>query len=218
MPSLTSVKAGGVIGLVFVVITVIGMFLAPAPPGADEASAEFLEYLTDNRTALMVQSSITNFAGIPLVLFAVLLGKWLGGPGSKSDVFSRAATLSWIAAWAAVAPLGIMYGGLAYVSKTSLDADLARTLALVLTSGFVTGILLMGLAAAATGAVLITKQGLLRILGWLGFVVLALAVLSSFPWADDGALSLGPSLFFGYIGALVFVLLTSIAMLRSSDA
>ena len=80
-------------GVAFVLLALIGFFLAPDPPGADASNAEVLTYFNDKEGELRTQAALFALGGAVLLWFAGTLAAllrramWRGGrSGGTADL------------------------------------------------------------------------------------------------------------------------------------
>ncbi len=209
-------RAGGIAGIVFVVVLVGAGFIVPAPPAADDPASEYLEYLSENRTALMMQASITVVLSVPLFAFAACLAQWLRDPRSDAAAISMAAAGAIAAGWVVATPLSLAYGGLAYLADGRLEEADALSFMLLVTVAYGATVVLLGTGALLSGAALVAGSGARRWVGWFGVVAAALAAVAVFGWADSGLFSPGQPLFIGYLALMAYLLAVSVLMVRTS--
>lgn len=218
MLTLTSARGGGIAGIVFVVSLFISALMVPPPPGADAPSAEFLEYFVDNRGALMLSSSLSLLPTLPLFVFVPALWRRLSG----SDGANRTLPISTIAGillgWVVGLIFAMVYGGVAYLSDSTLDADNARNFALLVTVGYSPAVFLWGVAALSSGLILAAGRGMERWVGWFGVLVFAICTVVQFSWADDGVFAPGDLLFAGYMVFMLYIVVLSILLIRTPRA
>jgi hypothetical protein len=117
-------------------------------------------------------------------------------------------------AWAGATVLQMMYGGLAWLSDTTLDGDQARNLVTLINVGFAGVLFLLGVGALASGLVLAARTGASRIIGWVGVLAAILAGAATFAWAGDGFFSPGQAIFPPYLLTMVYLLAVSVLMVR----
>jgi hypothetical protein len=210
--------AGGIAGIVFAVGLVVVNFMVPAPPMVDDPSGDFLDYLADNRTILMVQSSLIVLLTVPLALFLPWFGRYVHNLEPQERFLGLIAAVALAAGWALAVFDQMIFGGLAFVSESTLGADEARNLTIAFTVAWKAPLGAFALAAAASGLVFAARQGWLRWLGWLGIVAAALNVLGQFAWADDGLLAPDTGAFIAFLLVLAYLLLVAIGMTREARA
>jgi hypothetical protein len=215
MDSLKSVKAGGIAGIIFVVALVAISFLVPAPPAADAPAADSLDYLVDNRSAVMFQASLSTLPTFALFLFVRAFWKYLDDREQSGHAFSAAAIAGILLGWSVGVVLALMYGALAYLSETTLDASQARNLAILITVGYGGAVVFWGAASLFAGLVLAASGGAARWVGWYGVVAGIISAISVFGWADDGLFAAGGLMFVGYLANLLFLLAASVLLTRA---
>src|SRR5437762_5205962 len=96
MGSMSAQKVAGIAGIVFVIGLLVGGFMAPQPPAADDSPAKMLSYYNDNRTILLIQS-IVNFAVIiPALVFISGFWQKLRAAEGENSLFATAAALGFV--------------------------------------------------------------------------------------------------------------------------
>ena len=185
-------------GVVFVVLSVVGSFIAGTPPAADDSATEIAEWFTDHSGAIQASQFLNGVALIALT--------WWGG-----SLFRRMARAeNGRPRLSVVAIVGLVFGGTfalvsgAIMSATALRIDeigdgaqVFYTVSMVLlsTSGF-------GLVAAlaAISALNLRTKMLPQWLTFAGWLVAVLFLIGSIGSATDSA-AFG---FFGLVGFLVW--------------
>lgn len=213
--ALNSVRAGGIAGIAFVVGLVVVGFLAPPPPEANDPAAKYLDYLLDNRSLLMVQASLSIVLAAPLLLFAPSLWSTLASKVQGNRTLATAAAAGLLLGWASGSLLALLFGGLAYLSETTLDANSARNLMVLVNVGYGSAVFFWGMATLASGLVLTSETGWERWLGWSGVLVALISTAVQFTWADSGAFAPGFALFVGYLLSMVYFLALSVVLVRA---
>jgi len=212
--SLGTIRTGGIAGTAFVVLLVVFGFATPPPPMIDDPASEYLEYLQDNRTMLMVQASLCILLSFPLFLFlGPLRDKIASFP--LGEPLAGMAVLAFAAGWAAASAVQMALGGLAFLSDTDLDASLARNLFLLLNTAYTGPIVLFGVTALFSGLPFSRASSNIRFLGWAGILVAVVEVIVSFSWGSSGLLVPGQGMFLGYLVLMAYLLAVSIAMIRT---
>jgi len=180
---------------------------------ADEAATKHLDYLVDNRNALMIQASITVLAGAPLLLFVVPFARRIKASEANPDILGIAAAIAISLSWAGVAVLCMFFGGIAYIAE-SLEPTDARNLSILTTVGYGGPVVLMGTGALFAGLALARLPGVSRFVGWFGVVAGLACAASAFGWAEEGFFSPGPLLFPAYVGFMLWILANAVLMMR----
>ena len=214
MNSLGTIRNGGIAGILYVVVLVGAGFLAPPPPAADEPASTFLDYLTDNRTASMIQASVTALLAIPLLPFAVTFGQRIRLLEGEHPILGTASAAGLLVAWAAAVPFMMVFGGLAWLSDGSLEEADARNLFLLVNIGYGGMLALWAGVAIFSGLALISAQGVARWLGWFGFLAALMCAVAVFGWATSGLLSPGMAIFPAYLAVSAYLLANAILMVR----
>ncbi len=214
MKSLGTVRNGGIAGIIYVVVLVGIGFIVPPPPAADDPASKFLEYLADNRTALMVQASVTALTAIPLLPFALAFGRRIRMLEGEQPILGTASAAGLLLGWTAGAPFMLLYGGLAWLADGFLAETEARNLTMLVTIGYGGSLALWAGTAVFSGLALTGAQGFARWLGWFGLLAALLCVVGVFGWAGSGMLSPGMAIFPAYLVFSAYLLANAILMVR----
>jgi len=217
MKSRNATRIGGVAGLVYVAMVVGAGFAVPPPPSADDSASKFLQYLSDNRTASMIQASITALAGIPLLPFAIAFGRRIRALEGEQPILANATTAGLLVGWAAAVPFMMMYGGLSWLANGSLTETEARNVMMLVNIGYGGMLALWAGTGIFSGLALVSTGDFTRVVGWFGFVAALLCVIAVFGWANSGLLSPGQAIFPAYLAFSLYMLMNSILMIRISD-
>lgn len=213
-------KLAGAAGVVFVVATVVAIFMVSPPPSPDESPAKFLEYYSDHRSAIIAQALVGLLANIPAILFIAGLWNVLRRDEADGGVLSTSSVIAFIFGGVIVTIGTAWVGALGYLGDgNGLDEASARNLSLL---GAMTGLPASFAAfagySAASGYLLLRGATLPRWLGWIGMVAALLTVLATFGVAKSGFFApFGVASFLGFVSILVYVLLVSFFMWRRAE-
>lgn len=209
-------RLSAVSGILFVVLT-FATFFTPSTPDADEPAAEIARTIADDRDAHIANFYISGIAWILFVVFVALI--W--------DVLRRGEDDSRASAIALLGGLGVYAGVLveqsaflAVVNAADAGREPVAVRALyefeevvLVPLRFALAVFFLGIALAA-----IPTRALPRWLGWTAAALAALLVVGLLGVfsanEDDGPLV--PILVLGRIGALVWILAASVALIRRS--
>jgi len=214
MESFGSIRNGGIAGIIYIIAVVGAGFIVPTPPSADDPASEFLEYLSDNRTALMIQASLSALAGIPLLPFAFAFGRRIRMLEGEQPVLGHASTAGLLVGWAAAVPFIMLLGGLAWLANGSLGESEAKNLSMLVNVGYGGVLSLWAGTAAFSALALIRAEGFARWLGWFGLLAAVMCVVAVFGWASSGLFSPGLAIFPAYLAVSLYVLANAILMVR----
>jgi hypothetical protein len=209
----SGLRWGGISGIVFVVLFVVGFLMTTDTPDGDASNREWLKYFRDsgNRRMLVIGALIFAVALLGFLLFLGALRERLHNASPGGEWVATAAFASGIAFVAMVAVFALGQGSVAAGvqfgdNPVPRDADIMRTLTSV---GF--GAMLV-FGAASAGLLVITtsvaggRAGLLsRWLAVTGYVVGVIVIV-------------GGLIFFPFVLFVLWVLAVSIVMLRGSSA
>jgi hypothetical protein len=208
-------RLGGLAGLLFVVLTVITVFIPFTTPAADLPTSEIVRAVVDDRTNLLAFGCILGIAAAVFMVFTAalysVLRLWEGNGGGPSViVLAGGIGTSMILVLSQAVLVATIYAA-------DRDADPAAIRALfeLATPLYTSSALMLTLFLAGTAFSLIPSRVLPR---WLGWTAAALAVafvvslFSIFSRAEGGGF-LGVFFFVGELGLVVWILTTSIIML-----
>ena len=209
----SGLRWGGISGIVFVVLFVVGFLMTTDTPDGNASNREWLKYFRDsgNRRMLVIGALIFAVALIGFLVFLGVLRERLRNAAPGGEWVATVAFASGIAFVAAVVVFALGQGSVAAGvqfgdNPVPRDADIMRTLTSV---GF--GAMLV-FGAASAGLLVITtsvaggRAGLLS--RWLvvtGYVVGIIVII-------------GGLIFFPFVLFVLWVLAVSIVMLRGSGA
>lgn len=207
-------RLGAASGILFVVLT-IATFFTPSTPEADEASAEIARTIASDRTAHLVNFYVSGIAWILFLVFVTAL--W--GVLRRAETLSGASTLALLGGLAIYAGVLVEQSAfLALVNAADAGREPVAVRALFELEEVVLVPLRFAIAAFFAGIALsaIPTSALPRWLGWAAAALAALLVvglLGVFS-ADEQEGPLIPILVLGRLGMLLWILATSIVLLR----
>ena len=196
-------------GVVFVVLAVVGAFMAGSPPKVSDPDAKIINFTKDNQDALRVASYL---AGLGLAFFLF----FLGAVGSRlrqagSGRLAATAVMGGVAT-AAIAAVG--YSINAYGALHPLES--AGTVRL---STVVFGFLGFGafVLTEATSIVIVRTKFLPAWLGWFGGLVALLWLVggAAVSTEDDTIFAIG---FVAFLAWALWLLVLSVTLFRTTDS
>jgi hypothetical protein len=212
-------RLGGLVGILFVVLAVVALFLPGTPPKADEVS-KIASYFSDKRGSILAANYVTCLAFAVFLLFVGALRSYFGAadrtnlrPGSTM-LAGGVLAVSMIFAGTAVLNGAVFQ--VASAGDTNLNHalyDVANDLFLASGFGFAVFFAGAGVAVGTTGALPRAMApaalliALLSLVGGVGF------------FAKSGFFAIGGA--FGFIvplAILIWVLVASIVMLRATPS
>ena len=215
-------RYGAAAGIIFVVLLMLTLFLAPQPPHVDAATAKIAAYYAGHRRAILAEQMFGTFAIVFFVWFAghlrhVLQRAENGTEALSPIVFGAAVALAGAGALAALPAATLAFA--AHRPEVIGDAGLVRALYdMYLMVGNVL-LIMCGLFVAATAAAMVRGE-----LGesWLGWAGMAVAIVD---WVGGGAgfFVSTYSAFWtavglvGFLGFAAFVLVAAAAMVRQPE-
>jgi hypothetical protein len=212
-------RLGGVAGLLFVVLTLITVFIPFTTPAADVPTSEIVTVIVDDRTNLLTFGYLLGLGAAVFMVFTAALYSLLrrgegrtGGPSVIVLAGGIGTSLILVVSQAVLAAT-------IYAADRDAEPEAIRALFELSTPLYTSSALMLTLFLAGTAFSLIPSRVLPR---WLGWTAAALAIaffvslLSIFSSAEGGGF-LGVFFFLGELGLLVWILMVSIIMLRARD-
>ena len=211
-------RVGALSGLLFFV-TVVASFFTPDTPDADDPTAEIVSTIADDRTAHILSVYLTGLASL---LFLVFVGAlWSRLRAAEAD---RGASILVALGGVGTAALVLIANGafLALIEAADEGREPAAVRALFeldevifLSFGWTSAAFYLGAALSS-----LATRSLPRWLGWGAALIAALFVIASlgvFSKDDEGG-ALGFVFFLVFLLNLLWILATSILMLRERPA
>ncbi len=208
-------RLGGLVGIVFVVLGLVAVFLPGTPPKADEVS-KIATYFTDKRGSILAANYLTCLAFVFFLLFVGALRSHFGAADRTGTRPGSAMLAGGVAAASMVIAGTAVINGAVFQVASAGDVNLNHALYdvsndLFFASGFGFAVFFAGAAVAVrtTGALpsamvpAALVVALLNLVGGVGF------------FAKSGFFAIGGA--FGFIGplaSLLWILAASIVMLR----
>lgn len=209
-------RIGAATGIVFVLLTVIGLFVViPAAPAFDSSPASIQQFYLHNRHDLQVGLFIASFGFFFLVWFLGSLVSHLGGAEGRNG------RLTAIVFGSGLIVLGDLIVALAVFGVAAFrpDQTSAEVLRTLNDFGFLLAVPAALVAAAFFAAIakLSFKTGVLP--GWLSWLAVLAAIASAFPvggfFSDSGVFNAGDGalgFYVPFISFLLWILLASIVL------
>ncbi len=219
MISRRSVQFGGAVGITAVVVLLGAVFAATDSLSSSSSAAQISGYLTSHRSGVLAQTALTVLGSALMLCFAATLGRMLHARDQHSPlgmiVLAAGAGMAAIASFDGITLSALVFvsgrGGLTDPALTRTFFDLQNGLIMPGAFGCIAAVLLAAIGAAAVRRVFAAAW-----LGWLSFVLAALALAGSMiglTSVTGGTSALG---YFPALGASVVVLIASVFMLRES--
>jgi hypothetical protein len=208
--------ASGIVAVILILASFV--FGIDEPPGFNDSADQVANFVADNRSELQATTALTLLAGVFVIWFLGSLSQALrraegSGPGRLAPIAFAGGILAF-----AFAGVGT---GLQWATAYHEGLD-----PLVIQALWDSGNILFLFAAGAGFAILVgassvvalTTGALPRLLGWYGalLALYTIVVATLTPFADTGALSPsdGALGFIAFFGFLVWILVTSIVLVR----
>ena len=192
-------------GIAFVVLNVAQFALTPAPPAPDAKIEKVRAFLVAHRHGVLGQNALIGLAVVALVPFLVGLRDWLAPDAFAGTCAIVAGTI--LGAVLLVSQALISAPAWVAGSASSMDDGALR---LAWSTANIAFLMLGGAVALLAGAIALgASHQVVRAVA----IVVALVGLAMLPMQVSS--SLGAVALFGFLGFLVLVLTTSVAMLRT---
>jgi len=198
-------------GVVFVVLAVIGAFLAGSPPKVSDPDGKIITFTKDNQDALRVASYLGGLGLAFFLFFLGAVGSRLRRAGAGSGRLAATAVMGGVAT-ASIAAIGFSisaYGALHPVES-------AGTFRL---STVVLGMLGFGafVFTEATSIVIVRTKFLPAWLGWAGGLVALLWLIgaAAVSTEDDTIFAIG---FVAFLAWALWLIVLSVTLFRTTDS
>lgn len=209
-------RYAGIAGILFV-LALLGTFVTGSTPNPADPAGKVASSLAQHRSGELATVYIQIAAAIPLLIFLTGLRSILHRGEGEPRVLTP---LAFGAALLGIAIVLVSHGILgalaAFVVKGS-SADVTRALYAVYQGVFIISDFFLGAFLLAASLVMIRSRIVPGWLGWIGIVGGACLVLNTFSFSNPQSI-LGLLGFLGFILMLLWVLITSIFMLRGRVA
>jgi hypothetical protein len=204
-------KWGALAGLVFVVLAVIGAFIAGSPPKVSDSNSKIVEFVRDNKDALKIGAYL---AGLGIVFFLFFLGVVWTRLNRAEGGSGRLAGTSAMAGVATVAIAAVGFGINAYGALHPEESPTTYRLATVV-FGVLSFAALVFVEAAAI--VILRTKFLPAWLGWAGMLSALLWLVGGAAVATerDAIFVIG---FVAFVVWAVWVAVFSVMLFRTADA
>jgi hypothetical protein len=157
-------------GVLFVVLTVLSLFIAGEPPDADDSIREVVEYYDDHEAANIVGSLLEVLGGVSLLFFAASLRRRIRRDEDGGGVLSVV-----VIAGGAVAAAGIGVDAAIRFALTDTVGDIdpaaTQTLNALWSDFFFPMVLGIGALVLATSIAGLRTTVIPTWLAWIGFVI-----------------------------------------------
>jgi len=216
-------RYGATAGVIAVVLLMGSLFLTSAPPHIDASVDKITTFFGDHRKALLTEQVLGTFGVVFFVWFVGHLRHVLERAEGGAEALSPIVYGSGIALAAAgavtVLPMTILAFS-ANQTEVMQNAGLVRALYNGNAVALAIMMILSGMFVAATGYAMVRKE---MVAPWLGWAGLAVALVNWIVGAEAFYQTTYNSFwntagYVGFLGFALFVLLTSIQMVRQPEA
>jgi hypothetical protein len=207
---------GALAGLVFVILLLVGGFIAGSPPAPDDSAREIREFFVDHDTALKVSGYLNGLAIFPFLIF--LGSVWSRVRGAGDDT-RRLATML---AGGAVISVGLASVGTAITTATAVrirEVGPGAAKYFFVLAGTATGMTAFAVAVfvGATSAAALRTRVFPAWLGWAGAALTVAWLVAGLSVTTDSS-GIGLFGFLVFLLWLVWVLLISFFLYRPQAA
>ncbi len=214
-------RLGGILGITWIVLFLLGAFILQGDtPSRDDSIADIREYFVDDGGRYLLGDYLLGIAFTLFFLpFVVILRRVLAARGGWPDLLARVSLYAGVIAvvWGGIA--GFFWGALALgADNPEVDDSSVRTL-MELDAYAFSGLLLpIGLFMGAAGLSIWLSGALWRWLGIIGIIgFLGSYIGAAWPADGDEEGALAAVGIVGFVGIMIFVLITSINLLMKRD-
>jgi hypothetical protein len=201
---------GGMAGLAFVVLAMLGQFLPGMPPGVDSSANEITSYVSDNRATILLAALMWSAAGGLVIWFASAFAEAMREREERTDVH-----LALLAGAVLVGGAIFIDAGMMAATAYGVDGRDASLTVQMFTGTTVLGTMI-GFAAAlplaAAGIGVLRTRLMPNWLGYLGLLAALVSFVGAFGiFASDGAFRPG-----GWLMSTVPLLLNAVWLVCAS--
>jgi hypothetical protein len=200
-------------GILFVVLVAVAAFIPGSPPKPSDGVGKIVKYFADHHDAVQWAGYIGALAVIPLLWWLGSVWRLMrinegGSPRLTVSAFAGAVFA------AAMATIGGVAVGAVALERNFIGAQGLKFFYVL--TGALTSATLIGIVVfvGSVSVVVLRTNALPRLLGWFGALVSLVAIVGAAATATDK-----DAIFFagfaGFIGFLLWVLATSILMMRA---
>lgn len=204
-------------GILFAVFVVVGVVAFPNGASSNDPPAKIVAYYAQHHSADLANDYLSFLAAGVFVVFLAGLSSWLRrmeGAGGMGTRLAFGAGLAGIVFEFVATAIEIALASRLY---NLVSPDVVAGLFVVASRLFYTSVLFYGIFLAAASALLLRSKVLPRWLSWLGVAGSAVLILGSLAISDPRG-PLGALYFIGFVLLLLWVLGTSIGLLRRTQS
>ncbi len=198
-------RVGGLVGILFVVLFIIGAFIIEGDtPMSDDSASDIRKYFVDHPHKFLVGEFLIAFAFVFFLLpFASALRSFLGRAEGPAAIWSRLVFAGALLMTAVGAAASGLQGALAYSAAGFADDNILKTIVNANYYTFTTAFPFLAALMVLSASVVILRTGALwRWLGGFGVIFAIAAVISTLAVLNDDPM--GP---LGVLGFIVFIAL-----------
>ncbi len=199
-------------GVLFVVTVLVAAFISGSPPKTSDSAVKIAKYVADNDDGLRWAGYLSALAALPFLWFMGAIWRMLRRAEGGSPRLAVVAVAGAVFSGAMSVVAAVILSTMAVYGARNLGTG-NRFFYLLSTS--MNGAALFGIAVfiGAVSAAAIRTRVLPAALGWFGALVALVAVVGGAVIASTRDVYFG-FMFAAYIGASLWLLITSIVMLR----
>ena len=207
-------RLGGVLGIGFIVVFIIGILLQGEPPTYDDPIDEIRAFWVDDGQSYLISGYILGLAVMLLFLpFLACLRTLLGRAEAEPQIWSRVSFAGGVIVIITPFMADASWTALAFGAET-LDDTALQTLMYLDVGAWSAFPYAIGIFVLASSLVMIQTGVLWGWLGWLGLIVAITAFITPLGILDEDPEDIFDTIgFIPFIGFAIWLLLTSIGML-----
>ena len=198
-------------GVVFVLLALLGTFIAGSPPDPDAGAGEIREFFVDNRSELLL-GGLFQTLGFPFIIWWVVVHHRMAREAAGDTPLPGVMVIGLILTGAGAMVFGAVANGVVWVdgAAETMSDDVLAFAWRASTLGFGVGMSTLFVFLAASALVVKRMEGMPAWLPWLGGLAAVLALVSTLGVLDAEMGMLG---FLGFIGFSLWILVLSGVMI-----
>jgi hypothetical protein len=211
-------RHGGWSGIVFVTVWAVGFVVRGDTPWYDDSTADIRRYWQDSGDRYIVVQYVVLLAAVLLFLpYALALTEHLGRAEGEPRLWSRVSLLGAVLLVAFALGAGAAWGAMAFAIDDLSDQEVRLLMTLDVgafqTEGFAIGLFVLAASLVAVGTAALRRWvGILGLVSGVGLLLWPMGLLP-----DDLNNVFNLVGFLAFLLALVWVVSTSVALLRSRE-
>jgi hypothetical protein len=204
---------GALGGILFVILVVVAGFLPGSPPKTSDSAPEIAKFVADKGDEIRCAGYLSALAAVPFFWWLGSLWRMLRRAEGGMPRLTVMATLGGVFA-ATIGAIGaIVLAVLPIAGRRGLGVEGMRTFYILATNVGLTTLFGIAILVGASSVVILRSHVLPVVLGWFGVLVFFLALIGGWETVSTNE-TVWALTFVAFIAATLWVLVTSILMLR----